>query len=52
MFAGSHTQEKMSLMPDFYCSKDSYGANTSEKRKSSQVLNMEPDVRDHKRYVK
>ena len=43
MFAGSHTQEKLSLMPDYYCSREGYSANTSEKRKSSQVLNMAED---------
>ena len=43
MFAGSHTREKLSLMPDYYCSREGYSANTSEKRKSSQVLNMAED---------
>ena len=43
MFAGSHTQEKISLMPDYYCSREGYSANTSEKRKSSQVPNMAED---------
>ena len=43
MFAGSHTQEKISLMPDYYCSREGYSANTSAKRKSSQVLNMAED---------
>ena len=42
-FAGSHTQEKLSLMPDYYHSKEGYNANTSEKRKSSQMLNMAED---------
>ena len=43
MFAGSHNREKLSLMPDYYCSKEGYSANTSEKRKSSQVLNTAED---------
>ena len=43
MFAGSHTQEKLSLMPDYYHSKEGYSTNISEKRKSSQVLNMAED---------
>ena len=30
-------------MPDYYCSREGYSANTSEKRKSSQVLNMAED---------
>ena len=43
IFAGSHTREKLSLMPNYYCSREGYSANTSEKRKSSQVLNMAED---------
>ena len=34
---------ELSLMPDYYCSREGYSANTSEKRKSSQVLNMVED---------
>ena len=43
MFAESHTPEKLSLMPDYYCSKEGYSASTSEKRKSSQVLKTVED---------
>ena len=44
MFAGNHTQEKMSLIPEYYCRMEGSGVHTSEKRKLVQEADTAEEV--------
>ena len=44
MFAGNHTKEKMSLIPEYYCRMEGSGVHTSEKRKIVQEADTAEEV--------
>ena len=44
MFAGNHTKEKMSLIPEYYCRMEGSGVHTSEKRKLVQEADTAEEV--------
>ena len=44
MFAGNHTKEKMSLIPEYYCRIEGSGVHTSEKRKLVQEADTAEEV--------
>ena len=44
MFAGNHTKEKMSLIPEYYCRMEGSGVHTSEKMKLVQAADTAEEV--------
>ena len=44
MFAGNHTKEKISLIPEYYCRMEGSGVHTSEKRKLVQEADTAEEV--------
>ena len=52
MFAGNHTKEKMSLIPEYYCRMEGSGVHTSEKQKLVQEADTAEEVPSHQGQTK